>query len=148
MKIDPRGISSVPLPKEKESGQRAEKSGRSFSASLSKANDDGYMERMGKLLDEITAQGEQLGQVPTYGELKKYRQLVQRFVGEAVGRMYNLQSQTGWDRFGRRKVYTLVKQIDESLSGLTEDVRQVQSQQLEIMGKLDAIRGMLVDLYT
>ena len=103
---------------------------------------------LGKLLDEITAQGEQLGQVPTYGELKKYRQLVQRFVGEAVGRMYNLQSQTGWDRFGRRKVYTLVKQIDESLSGLTEDVRQGQSQQLEIMGKLDAIRGMLVDLYT
>ena len=73
---------------------------------------------------------------------------MQRFVGEAVGRMYNLQSQTGWDRFGRRKVYTLVKQIDESLSGLTEDVRQGQSQQLEIMGKLDAIRGMLVDLYT
>ena len=65
MKIDPRGISSIPLPKEKESGQRAEKSGRSFSASLSKANDDGYMERMGKLLDDITAQGEQLGQVPT-----------------------------------------------------------------------------------
>ena len=31
MKIDPRGISSIPLPKEKESGQRAEKSGQHWS---------------------------------------------------------------------------------------------------------------------
>ncbi len=70
-----------------------------------------------------------------------------KFVGEAVGQMYTLQSQAGWDRHGRQKIYTIVKKVDETLESLTEDVRQGQERRLDIMAKQDAIRGMLVDLY-
>jgi uncharacterized protein YaaR (DUF327 family) len=62
--------------------------------------------------------------------------------------MYMLQNRTGWDRRGRQKVYTLVQQIDATLAELTEMVKEGQENQLEILAKLDAIRGMLVDLYT
>ena len=98
-------------------------------------------------MEAIAAQGKRLALVPTFGELKSYRELVREFLGEAVGRMYNLESQSGWDRQGRQKVFTTVKQIDSTLASLTEDVRLGQERQLNIANKLGAIQGMLVDLY-
>lgn len=147
MKINKMGAASPQPFIEHEVGSRAEKSTSFFAADLRQAEDGQSKERLNALLDEITRQGKRLGQVPTYSELKTYRELVRRFVGEAVGRMYNLHSNTGWDRHGRQKMYTIIRQIDDNLAGLTEDVRQGQERQLEIMAKQDAIRGMLVDLY-
>lgn len=148
MKINKLGTGGPPLISDRESGSKPEKTGASFSSDLWRTQDDQSQERLQQLLDQITAQGKKLGQMPTYTELKTYRELVRNFLGEAVGRMYTLQSRSGWDRQGRQKMYTTIKNIDSTLSALTEDVRQGQDRQLEIMDKLDAIRGMLVDLYT
>ena len=98
-------------------------------------------------MQAITDKGKRLSLVPSFSELKSYRELVREFLGETVGRMYSLQSQSGWDRQGRRKMFSIIKEIDATLASLTEDVRVGQERQLEIMGKVDAIRGMLIDLY-
>jgi uncharacterized protein len=74
--------------------------------------------------------------------------LVSRFISDAVSNMYQVQSQTGWDRQGRQKMYTIIKGIDTAMEDLTEDVRTGQGRELDILAKQDAIRGMLVDLYT
>lgn len=147
MKINKMGTPNLQPPIEHEAGNRVEKTNGFFAADLRQAEDGQSKERLNALLEEITKQGKRLGQVPTYSELKTYRELVRRFVGEAVGRMYTLQSQTGWDRYGRHKMYTTIKKIDDKLAELTEDVRHGQERQLEIMAKQDAIRGMLVDMY-
>ncbi|MGI6092030.1 MAG: YaaR family protein [Negativicutes bacterium] len=147
MKINNLGAASPQPIIEHEVSGRVEKNVGFFAADLRQAEDGQSKDRLNSLLDQITKQGKRLGQVPTYSELKTYRELVRRFVGEAVGRMYSLHSNAGWDRHGRQKMYTIIRQIDEKLAGLTEDVRQGQERQLEIMAKQDAIRGMLVDLY-
>lgn len=147
MKINKLGTANLPVPTERETGSRTEKSTGHFASDLLKQQDGQSRERLNALLEEITRQGRQLGEVPTYSELKKYRELVRNFVGEAVGRMYSLQSQCGWDRHGRQKMYTVIRKVDQTLEELTEDVRFGQERQLQIMAKQDAIRGMLVDLY-
>jgi uncharacterized protein YaaR (DUF327 family) len=133
---------------ERETATRPDRADEFFSADLTKAQDSFSQEKLKELLDKITAQGQKLGQVPTYAELKAYRELVRSFLGEAVSRAYTLQSQAGWDRHGRQKLYTTIKKIDHELAGLAEDVRQGQERQLQIMNRLDAIRGMLVDIYS
>lgn len=148
MKIGKMGTLNPPLITDRDLNGKSEKTGQSFSADLLKSQDDNYKERLNSLLSQITEQGKRLGQVPTYAELKTYREMVRSFIGEAVGRMYTLQSQAGWDRQGRQKVYTIIKKVDNTLIDLAEDVRQGQAKQLDIMAKQDAIRGMLVDLYT
>ena len=105
-------------------------------------------QRLEELLGKIQQQGKRLGQTPTYSELKAYRELVKKFMSEAVGQMYDVESGAGWDRRGRQKSYTLVNKIDETLESLTEDVKLGQERQLAILEKMDSIRGMLVDLYT
>ncbi|CUH95443.1 hypothetical protein P22_1514 [Propionispora sp. 2/2-37] len=147
MKINKMGTgSSLPVTERDNSG-KTEKTDGHFASDLLNIQDGQSTERLNSLLEQITEQGKKLAQVPTYSELKTYRELVRNFIGEAVGRMYNLKSQPGWDRYGRQKVYTVIKKVDTALEALAEDVRHGQKRQLEIMAKQDAIRGMLVDLY-
>ncbi|MCX7780866.1 MAG: YaaR family protein [Negativicutes bacterium] len=148
MKISKMGTSALPPLADREGGGKTDRTNGFFAAELMKAADKQAKERLQSLLADITAQGKRLSQAPTYSELKAYRELVRKFVGEAVGNMYSLQSQTGWDRHGRQKMFTIIKQIDDTLASLTEDVRQGQERQLAILEKLDAVRGMLVDLYS
>lgn len=121
---------------------------RQFSVDLSKESDQQTRQRLEELLDKIQKQGKRLGQTPTYSELRSYRELVKKFMAEAVGQMYDVESGSGWDRRGRQKNFTLVKKVDETLEALTEDVKHGQERQLAILEKMDAIRGLLVDMYT
>ena len=100
-----------------------------------------------EILKKIDEQGARLTNTPTYDELKAYRDLVKDFVDEAVGRMYQLHVQAGWDRMGRQKVYTTVRKIDRKLEEVAEKIRMGQTDALDIVTSHDAIRGMLVDLY-
>lgn len=129
------------------SSSRAEKNGQAFAADLNRNKVAMSTEQLNLLMEKINEQGEKLTKTPTFTELKTYRDLVRKFVGEAVGQMYDVESKTGWDRRGRQKASTVVRKIDKHLEELTEDVRVGQDRQLEIMSKLGAIKGMLLDLY-
>jgi len=118
-----------------------------FGAELRSQEESVTTEQLDKLLQQIDEQGDRLSKTPTYDELKAYRTLIKNFVGEAVNNMYELHTQTGWDRMGRQKVYTTVRKIDRKLEEMAERIRLGQSSQLDIVASHDAIRGMLVDLY-
>lgn len=147
MKINTLGTAPLPNLPEREAGARTDKSMGHFASDLLKNQDGQSRERMTELLQAIDYHGKRLSETPTYSELKQYREVVRQFVGEAVGRMYSLSSQQGWDRSGRQKVYTIIKKVDSTLESLSEDVRQGQERKLDIMAKHDAVRGMLVDLF-
>jgi hypothetical protein len=144
-KTPSRTTTSAP---ETEARPKVDSTQRPFSLDLSKEAGQQARERLEELLGKIQQQGKRLGQTPTFSELKSYRELVKKFMSEAVGQMYKVESGSGWDRRGRQKTHTLVKKIDETLEALTEDVKQGQERQLAILEKMDSIRGMLVDLYT
>ena len=118
-----------------------------FSMELADQEQSMSREAMDRLLEQIDEQGSRRSKTPTFDELRSYRALIQSFIGEAVGSMYELRTQAGWDRLGRQKVYTSVRKIDKKLEELTEKIRLGQANQLDIIASHDAIRGMLVDLY-
>ena len=64
-----------------------------------------------QMLDKIDEQGQRLTKTPTYDELKSYRGLIKNFVGTVVSQMYSVNTQEGWDRMGRQKVYATVRKI-------------------------------------
>lgn len=120
----------------------------SFSMELNDQESSLTREELEHLLKKIDEQGARLTNTPTYDELKAYRTLVKDFVSEAVSRMYSLHTSAGWDRLGRQKVYTTVRRIDEELEAMAEHIRLGQADPLTIVAGQDAIRGMLVDLYS
>ena len=118
-----------------------------FSLDLAEDDEAVSVEQLEKLLQQIDEQGARLSKTPTYDELKSYRSLIKNFVGGAISRMYEMHTQSGWDRMGRQKVYTMVRKIDRKLEDMAERIRLGQADQLDIIASHDAIRGMLVDLY-
>ena len=137
------------MPSSVHAGMRhVEEADTSFSAELTDQRGNMTREELEALLKKIDEQGAKLTKTPTYDELRAYRSLVQEFVNEAVANMYELHTSAGWDRMGRQKVYTTVRKIDEELEKMAEHIRVGQSDQLDIVASQDAIRGMLVDLYS
>jgi uncharacterized protein len=148
MKVNTLGVSKQPVVADRELPNKTEKTGDYFASDLLKTQETQSTERLQTLMTQIDESGRRLSQMPTYSELKSYRELVRKFIGEAVSRAYSLEARAGWDRHGRQKLYTTIKKVDEKLAEMTEDVRVGQDRQLSIMAKHDAVRGMLVDLFT
>jgi uncharacterized protein YaaR (DUF327 family) len=93
-------------------------------------------------LAEIDEQGKRLAKHPIRSEIEKYRALVGKFVKEALQQMNVVEKHT--DR--KNRSFTLVKEIDKKLSELTELLLSGQAKPIDILGKLDEIQGLLVDL--
>ena len=101
--------------------------------------------KLDELLELIDEQGEKLSKHRTFDELVRYKKMIGNFVEEAVNKMYHLNEDYSTVK---GKLYSLVETVDESLEELTEMVLSEQESQMEILDKLDEIRGLLVDLYT
>lgn len=69
-------------------------------------------------------------------------------MGVVVSQTYDIREELGWNQRGQSKVYSLLKKVDQKLEDLTKDFIDKESEQLDLLGKLGEIRGMLVDLYT
>lgn len=100
------------------------------------------------ILKEIDAQSEELKRSLTLEGVKRYRKLVSEFMKEALNQSYKLNEQTRWDRSGNRKSFITVKKINNSLEELIEAVINQEKKQIDLIAKLDEIRGLLLDLYT
>ena len=82
MKINNLGPAQLPVLPEREASVRPDKSLGHFASDLLKNQDGQSRERMTTLLTAIDNQGKKLGEVPTYSELRKYREVVRQFIGE------------------------------------------------------------------
>jgi uncharacterized protein YaaR (DUF327 family) len=62
--------------------------------------------------------------------------------------MLAVQEKTSGGDILRRKRFTQVKIIDEKLESLVQAVLRNQGKQLDVLEKINEIRGMLIDLIT
>ena len=108
-----------------------------------------------QLLDDIHHTGDALSKRPFPPEITAYREAVRNFVHYVVENSYDTEAHTGRVKIRKhsdgveipeQKKYTLVKVIDSKLEGLASTILRGQLNQLEILEKLDEIKGLLVDL--
>jgi uncharacterized protein YaaR (DUF327 family) len=99
------------------------------------------------ILQQIDILSEELKKAPTPEGIKKYKGLISDFVKEALNQSYEIHEDLHWDRDGNRKNLVLVKQINRSVEELMDSVMNQEKKQIDLVARLDEIRGMLVDLY-
>lgn len=101
-------------------------------------------------LDELRGQIEQAGarlsKKADVTELYKYRELVKKFMNEAVSNGYAFDKFDTMDARGRHRMFAVIKKIDVKLDELTKEVLSEQKDNITILDKIDDIRGLLVDL--
>lgn len=120
-----------------------------FKFILASAIDDAELkEKLSGLMDEITEQGKKLSEHMDIRDMKKYRSLVKDFMNEVVNRSHKFSRENFLDRRGRHRVYGLVKLVDKNLDELAGELVKEEKDHIAILGKVDEIRGLLLDIST
>ena len=120
-----------------------------FKFTLASAIDDAELkEKLSGLMYEITEQGKKISEHMDIRDMKKYRGLVKDFMNEVVNRSHKFSRENFLDRRGRHRVYGLVKLVDKNLDDLAGELVKEEKDHLAILGKVDEIRGLLLDIST
>lgn len=125
---------------------RAEKDA-AFSSTLRKLEYANYEERIKVLVDKIQSQGKKLEKKADIRDLKIYKQLISEFLDEAVSHSHAFTKKNFLDRRGRHRVFAIIKKINEELIELTNEVLRAEQDNINILKKLDDIRGLILDLF-
>ncbi|MBN1835752.1 MAG: YaaR family protein [Spirochaetales bacterium] len=101
-----------------------------------------------ELLDAVHERGEALLDSQSLDNVRRYREAVRSFLDYVVKEMLEVQEKTSGASIARRKRFTQLRVIDEKLEQLVTGVLQNQQRQIELMDRINEIRGLLVDLIT
>ncbi|SHE87637.1 hypothetical protein SAMN02746089_00929 [Caldanaerobius fijiensis DSM 17918] len=106
-----------------------------------------HAEKLRELLQRIDDVSKTLKENPDINTLVRYKRLVREFLAEVLNG-FELSQRYSTDYSGRRKVYSIVKKVEEKLELMAQQFFRDQKDNLELIKLVDDIRGLLVDLYT
>ena len=101
-----------------------------------------------ELLDEVHASGDRLLEAQSLEAIKRYRAAVRGFLDLVLARMLALEERSSGAGVAKRKRFTQIRVIDQKLERLVSDLLADQHRQLDILGRVNEISGLLVDLLT
>ena len=116
--------------------------------SLSNIEEKDLQEKLKNLMQDITDQGERISKHMDIKDMKRYRELVKSFMNEITSRSHEFSRENFLDRRGRHRVYGIVKLVDKNLDDLAGELMKEEKDHLAIVGKIDDIRGLLLDIST
>lgn len=132
-----------------ENSTQAPKGDDSFKFTLiSHIENSELQEKLSSLMKDIEAQGEKIAKHMDIRDMKRYRTLVKEFMNEVAANSHEFSRENFLDRRGRHRVYGIVKEVDKSLDDLAQELLKEEKDNLAILGKIDDIRGMLLDIST
>ena len=127
--------------------QESKKTDSDFKFTLtSKIEDAELKEKLNGLMSQIDEQGKKLADHMDIRDMKKYRGLVKSFINEVVNRSHSFEREHFLDRRGRHRVYGMVKLVDKNLDDLAQELVSEEKDHLSILGRVDEIRGLLLDI--
>ena len=115
---------------------------------MSSLEEDGLQARLSLMMEDITMLGKKLGKHMDVRDMKHYRKLVQEFMNEIVNRSHKFSRENFLDRRGRHRVYGMIKRVNAALDELAQELMQEEKDHLAILGRIDEIRGLLLDILT
>ena len=115
---------------------------------MSRIDDAGLQERLNLMFQDITMQGKKISKHMDVRDMKRYRTLIKDFLNEVVNRSHKFSRENFLDRRGRHRVYGIIRLIDDNLDALAEELMKEEKDHIAILGKIDEIKGMLLDIFT
>ncbi|QKY70873.1 YaaR family protein [Lentibacillus sp. CBA3610] len=129
--------------------QRAPVEGRlSFNEMVQSQTNQLKQQEIQQLMKNITLQGDKLARFRSSRDLVKFKRMVKRFLQETVYNGFELQNARHFTMNGRSQKLAIVKEVDEKLIGLTEEMMNDEKKTVDLLGLIGDIKGLLVNLYT
>lgn len=103
-------------------------------------------EHLRQLLDDVHEAGEELKARAVQSTILRYKAAVRQFLHYIVENSYTVEERTSGMNILKRKKFTLIQVVDRKLEQLAAGILAGQSNQLDILARLDEIAGLLIDL--
>lgn len=129
-----------------ESTYNAEKSDSDFGQALIRIEKLQH-QKLQDFLTKLSTQGKKLADSLSLRDLADFRDMVKSFLRSTFGQSRQLQENSVWDYSGRPKVMARITRINEALEDLGRKVLEEQAKPMDILGKIDEIKGLIVDLF-
>lgn len=127
--------------------ERKSKKEVQFKEKLDEINQQEIKERLDKLFNIIDEQGEKLKRSLDKKDLMEYKRRVKEFLRTLHREFARAKQSFSWDSRGNMRTYTIVEKIDGNLEILQQLFLEEQADALEVLKRVDEIRGLLLDLY-
>lgn len=102
----------------------------SFKTSMENHSSKLKFDQLTRLLSDIEAFGKRLTKSRNFKDLARFKGLVKRFVKETVDSGLSHETSKSFDLYGNSRTLGLVKEIDEKLIQLTEEMMDQENLQL------------------
>lgn len=119
-----------------------------FKIKLKNIEQEHIRAELNSIYKEIESQSSKLSERLFIDDLIMYKQLVKEFLNVSVNNSHVFFKENSLDRRGRHRVYSLVKKVDEELDELTKDFVDIEGKRINILKRLEDIKGILLDIMT
>lgn len=113
---------------------------------LSKIEEGELQTKLNGMINDITEQGDKIAKHMDIKDMKKYREMVKDFMNEVVTHSHKFSRENFLDKRGRHRVYGIVKLVDKNLDDLAQELLKDEKSHLNILGRIDDIKGLLLDM--
>ncbi|WP_276729511.1 YaaR family protein [Bacillus sp. (in: firmicutes)] len=120
----------------------------SFKTSMENQSSKLKLDQLTRLLSDIETFGKRLTKSRNFKDLSRFKGLVKRFVKEAVDSGLSHETSKSFDLYGNSRTLGLVKEIDEKLIQLTEEMMDQEKPTIDLLDRIGEIKGLLINLYT
>lgn len=100
-----------------------------------------------QLMKDITVQGDKLSRFRSFRDLAKFKRLVKDFLAETVYNGLDLEKSQHFGLEGHSQQLAIVKEVDEQLIQLTDDIINQERGTVDLLGIIGEIKGLLMSLY-
>ncbi|MFD2628079.1 YaaR family protein [Oceanobacillus kapialis] len=121
---------------------------QSFQQSLRSQTQSMKQQELQQLMKNITLQGDKLARFRSFRDLAKFKRMVKSFLQETVSSGLDLEHSHSFGFDGQNRKLSIVKQVDEKLLELTEEIMNREKKTVDILGLIGEIKGLLINIYT
>ncbi|MDD5016661.1 MAG: YaaR family protein [Eubacteriales bacterium] len=118
-----------------------------FRRQIRNSNEEQHEKYISELQDRIIDQGEIIKKKADIKELQQYRQLITELLDDVVSNSYTCYRSNSFDTRGKHKIFVVIRNINEKLDQLTNEILTEQKDNLKLLETVDEIKGLLVDLF-
>ncbi len=113
---------------------------------LANLEKDDLKDKLKVMIDEISDIGNKISKHMDVKDMRLYREKIRVFINEAVSNSHNFSRDNFLDSRGRHRVYGIVRLVDERLDELTKQLLSDEKNNMDILGKVGEIKGLLLDM--
>lgn len=115
-----------------------------FSLSLNLANKEQTEQKLKQMFDDIEKLGKKLTSTRSVGDARAYKLKIQEYLTFIVKNIYVLRREPGPFNYG---IHVRIEVINQKLDDLTKELIHEQKDTIDLVNKIEEIRGLLVDVY-